>query len=339
MNERIKFVIRGYGFAGKKHAKALRTNPEADLVALIDPYTPTFEQALEPCFSTWEEFLASDIAADVVNVCTPNGLHTLHTREAIQAGYHVVCEKPFGMSPIECTQVYKQAEIANKHIFCVLQNRLSPPIVWLKKILTEGRLGKLYTINVQCYWNRDERYYQSGKWRGTLNLDGGPLYTQFSHFIDILYYLFGEIEPKCGSFSRLKHHDLIEFEDNGQILFGTKVGKTQGVLSYSIAVWEKNMESSLTVIGEKGSIKIDGQYMDKIGYCNIEHYTLEPLAPSPPPNEYGFFQGSAGNHTPVLQNVIDVLKRGAAPLAPASEGVASVKIIHSFCSFRPTQFE
>ena len=184
----------------------------------------------------------------------------------------------------------------------------------------------IYMVQVNCYWNRDDRYYKPGVWKGDKELDGGTLFTQFSHFIDIMYWLFGDISDIRGNFQDFNHQGLTDFEDSGMVNFNF-VNGGMGCINYSTSVWNKNLESSLTVIGEKGSVKIGGQYMNEVEYCHIEDYEMPELEESNPANDYGAYKGSAANHHFIIENVVDNL-RGSTPITTnALEGLKVVEII------------
>ena len=190
---------------------------------------------------------------------------------------------------------------------------------------------------VNCYWNRDDRYYfKDGKkhpWKGSLALDGGTLYTQFSHFVDLMYWVFGDITNIQGKFNNFSHQDSIDFEDTGLVSFDF-VNGGMGCLNYSTAVWDTNLESSITVIAEKGSIKVGGQYMNEVEYCHVKEYEFTALPPSNPANDYGHYKGSANNHPFVFDNVVDVLK-GRKPITTnALEGLKVVDIIERIYALR-----
>jgi predicted dehydrogenase len=157
------------------------------------------------------------------------------------------------------------------------------------------------------------------------------LFTQFSHFIDILYWLFGDIDNIKGSFYDFNHKELTEFEDSGLVSFDFLNGGS-GVIHYSTSIWDKNLESSMTIIGENGSIKVGGQYMDKVEYCHIKGYSMPELAPTNPGNDYGAYKGSAQNHNFVIENVIDVLNNRASITTNALEGLKVVDIIERIYS-------
>lgn len=335
---KIRFGVVGCGHIGKRHAEMIARNEESELVALVDKRERQ-ELGLEnfeaPFFQTVEEMLATVSDIDVVNVCSPNGFHEEHSLAALKAGKHVVCEKPMALTKAGCEEIIFKALQMSKQVFCVMQNRYSPPSVWIKQIVEEGRLGKIFMVQVNCYWNRDERYYKPGIWKGDAKLDGGTLFTQFSHFIDIMYWLFGDIKDIHGNFQDFNHQQLTDFEDSGMVHFNF-VNGGMGCLNYSTSVWNKNLESSLTVIGEKGSVKIGGQYMNEVEYCHIDGYEMPELAPSNPANDYGAYKGSAANHHYIIENVVDNL-RGRTPITTnALEGLKVVEIIERIYAQRNT---
>ena len=167
-------------------------------------------------------------------------------------------------------------------------------------------------------------------------MDGGTLFTQFSHFIDIMYWLFGDIENIQGKFEDFTHQESTDFEDSGIVSFDFKKGG-MGCLNYSTAVWNSNLESSMTVIGSKGSIKIGGQYMNEIEYCNIKDYKMPELAPSNPPNDYGPYKGSAANHHYIIENVVETLRGQNVATTNVLEGLKVVEIIEEIYKLRDSQ--
>lgn len=327
-DNKIKFAVVGCGHIGKRHAAMIRNNPECELVAVCDikAQQPGPDNSHVPFFDSVESLLASPHRADVVCIATPNGLHEEHALKALAAGHHVVIEKPMALSKAGCEKILYEALHHHKLIFCVMQNRYSPPSVWLKDILRQNLLGKIYMVQINCYWNRDERYYTRGNWHGTADLDGGTLFTQFSHFIDIMYWLFGDITNITGRFNDFNHKDITDFEDSGFVTFDFVQGG-MGCINYSTSVWNSNLESSITIIAENGTVKVGGQYMNEVEACNIKDYVMPTLAPSNPPNDYGPYKGSAANHHYIFENVVDVLK-GRAPITTnALEGLKVVEII------------
>ena len=328
--DNIRFVVVGLGAIGKRHAHMVLGTPGAELAALVEPVPAQlngFDQLKNvPLFASLGEFFESGITADVINICTPNGLHAPLAIEALSRKFHVVIEKPMALSKKDCEDVIFTALKMSKQVFVVKQNRYSPPSKWLKDIVSNKHIGEVLMVQVNCYWNRDDRYYKPGGWKGTLELDGGALFTQFSHFIDIMYWVFGDVKNIKSSFANFSHKHNTEFEDSGYVQFEF-VNGGMGSLNFSTAVWDTNMESSITVIGTKGSAKVGGQYMNEIEYCHIENYQQPELPPSNPPNDYGPFKGSAANHHYVIENVINTLNGNDTITANALEGLKVVEII------------
>lgn len=339
-DQKVKFAVVGCGHIGKRHATMVQRNEESELIAMVD-VRPKSELGMEdfegvPFFNSIEELMASGLKYDVVNVCSPNGLHSDQAKIALAHGHHVVCEKPMGLSKDGCESVIYTALQHSKQVFCVMQNRYSPPSVWIKDVIENQLLGDIFMVQLNCYWNRDDRYYKKGGWKGTTDLDGGTLFTQFSHFIDIMYWLFGDISNIQGKFADFTHKDSTEFEDSGFVSFDFIKGG-MGSINYSTAVWDSNLESSMTIIGSKGSVKIGGQYMNEIEHCHIENYEMPELAPSNPANDYGTYKGSAANHHYIIENVVDSLKGRKKPTTNALEGLKVVEIIERIYSVRNKQ--
>lgn len=334
---KIKFAVVGYGHIGKRHATMIAGHPECELVAVADSNEALREAVRQNAgvsfFKSAEEMLQQSGPVDVVNICTPNGTHAALSKMALKEKHHVVCEKPMGLRKAHCEEVIFEALHVSRHVFVVMQNRYSPPSRWLKSLVKEERFGKIYMVQVNCYWNRDDRYYQKGNWKGSLELDGGPLYTQFSHFLDIMYWLFGDIDNIQARFSNFNHQHNTEFEDSGYINFEFVNGGL-GAFNYSTAVDNTNFESSITIIGEKGTVKVGGQYMDKVEYCDIRNYEMPELQPASPPNDYGTYKGSAANHHFVIQNVVDTLQGKSAATTNALEGMKVVEIIERIYKHR-----
>ncbi|MFO0495632.1 MAG: Gfo/Idh/MocA family protein [Flavobacteriia bacterium] len=340
-DQKVKFVVVGSGHIGKRHAEMIRRDDEGELVAMIDVRSKEECDAVDfnvPFFSNFDELLASGLDFDVVNVCTPNGFHASQSLAALEAKKHVVCEKPMGLSKDSCEKMIFKALQVSRQVFCVMQNRYSPPSQWIKEVVESGTIGEIYMVQLNCYWNRDDRYYKKGGWKGTKDLDGGTLFTQFSHFIDIMYWLFGDIDNIQGKFADFTHQNSTEFEDSGFVSFDF-VNGGMGCINYSTAVANQNLESSITIIGANGSVKIGGQYMNEVEVCNIKDYVMPELAPTNPGNDYGAYKGSAANHNYVIKNVIDTLKGRTSATTNALEGLKVVEIIERIYKVRNEQLD
>jgi UDP-N-acetyl-2-amino-2-deoxyglucuronate dehydrogenase len=329
MSKKIKFAVVGCGHIGKRHAEMVSRIEEAELVALIDVKDKSvlgIDSFEAPYFSSLDAFLHSGIEADVINIASPNGFHAEQGIKVLDSGRHLVIEKPMSLTRRDSEALIFKGLQKHKQVFCVMQNRYSPPSVWLKHLLESGKLGDIYMVQINCYWNRDSRYYKPDSWHGKKDLDGGTLFTQFSHFIDLMYWYFGDITNIHANFADFNHAELTDFEDSGFISFDF-VNGGMGSLNYSTSVWNTNLESSITVIAENGSIKVGGQYMNEVEYCHIKDYHMPQLAPTNPGNDYGAYKGSAANHHYIIENVIDVLKGRNTITTNALEGLRVVDII------------
>lgn len=335
--EKIRFAIVGLGHIGKRHGAIIHQHPECEWVAGCDIVTEAEiglnEYKPDFYFNVIEELLEKSPAFDVLSIATPNGLHEEHALLGLQAGKHVLIEKPMALTKAGCERIIAEAAQQQKMVFCVMQNRYSPVSVWLKDILVTGKLGKIFMVEISCYWNRDERYYTKSDWHGTKKLDGGTLFTQFSHFIDIMFWLFGDITNLNGRFATFNHERLTEFEDSGIIQFDF-VNEGMGNLSYSTSCRDKNLGSSITIIAENGMVKVGGQYMNEVEFCHIKDYTRPELPPTNLPNNYGPYKGSAANHHYIFQNIVDVLKGGLPITTNAYEGLKVVEIIERIYSLK-----
>jgi predicted dehydrogenase len=337
--EKINFTVCGFGRIGKRHAKIIDEYPHSNLSGIIDISPDKQDDYFNlkyqvPFYENIDQFLSEDgDQTDVVVIATPNGLHTSLAKQALASGYHTVIEKPMGLDKSHCENVIYEALRANRRIFVVKQNRYSPTSKWLKKIVEEGTIGEIFMVQVNCYWNRDERYYTPGDWHGTRDMDGGTLFTQFSHFIDIMYWVFGDITNISAHLFNYNHQDMIEFEDSGVVNFDFVDGG-MGSINFTTSCWGQNTESSITVVGSKGTAKIGGQYMNEVEYCHIKDYDMPELEPTNPPNDYGPYKGSAANHHYVIENVVETLNGTDSITVNAMEGMKVVEIIENIYNYR-----
>ncbi|MBX2931839.1 MAG: Gfo/Idh/MocA family oxidoreductase [Chitinophagaceae bacterium] len=323
----IRFAIIGCGRISQRHAEHIAKR--GVLVAVVDiiqeKANALASQYNTKAYYSVEEFITAKPTVDIVAICTPNGLHALHSIQCLQAHYHVLCEKPMAIKISDCVEMIKVAKENKQHLFCIKQNRFNPPVVAVKKIIDEGRLGKIYSVQLNCFWNRNADYYLNS-WKGTKTLDGGTLFTQFSHFIDLLYWMIGDVTKAKAITKNYAHKNDIEFEDTGAVLLEFSNGAI-GTIHYTVNSYNKNMEGSLTIFGEKGTVKIGGQYLNELEYQQIEDYTIENLPIGNIANNYGEYQGSMSNHDKVYDNVIDVLQNNAIISVSSFEGMKTVEII------------
>lgn len=328
----LRFALIGCGRIANRHAEHI--NNMAQLVAVCDVDKDKADtlagQYGAKAYYDVDELLRNEKDIDVASVCTPNGVHAQHSIKALKAGYHVLCEKPLATNVNDCGEMIKTAEMYNKRLFAIKQNRFNPPVAAVKAAIDEGRLGKIYSIQLSCFWNRNPQYYENS-WKGTLELDGGTLYTQFSHFIDLLYWLIGDVKSAKAFMGNYDHKGIIEFEDTGAVILEFYNGAI-GTVNYTVNSYGKNMEGSLTIFGEKGTVKIGGQYLNEMEYQNIEGYKIENLPEGNKANSYGNYQGSMSNHDHVYKNLIDVLSNNGSISTSAFEGLKTVEIIDKIYS-------
>jgi len=330
--DKVKFAIVGCGRIAERHAEQIMQ--KANLLAVCDINHQKADQFGEKydakVFYNIDDLLSDESFIDVISVCTPNGLHAEHTIKAFRKGFHVLCEKPMAINVFDCGEMIKEAERANKRLFIVKQNRYNPPVQAIKKALDENRLGRILSLQLNCFWNRNAEYYSQSNWKGTRKLDGGTLYTQFSHFIDLLYWFFGDVK-NVEAITKNYIHDPIEFEDSGVAVLEFYNGII-GTINYNVNSYAGNMEGSLTIFGEYGTVKIGGQYLNELEYQNIRNYTIENLPPGNPPNNYGRYVGSMSNHDKVYENVLEVLQNKGIIATNGYEGLKSVEIIDKIYS-------
>ncbi|NJB87608.1 putative dehydrogenase [Lewinella marina] len=336
---KLRFAIVGLGHIGRRHATLVAAHPGAELVAVCEPRGQeelTWPEGVPrvPRYADLRELLAA-VPCDVACICTPNGLHATHAIDCLEAGRHVVVEKPLALTVAECDAIITAAERTNRRVFGVMQNRYSPASAWLKETVASGGLGQVLQVHLDCFWNRDERYYRQPDgsphpWHGDPQLDGGVLFTQFAHFLDLLCWTFPGVTATNARLVNQAHAHLHPFADTGMVQFALSGGGL-GSLTFSTVVWDRNFESTFTVIGSRGTVKLGGQYMNELRYCHADGFTAPALAPSPASNNYGPYQGSAANHHFVIDNVVDVLNGRAEVATTAAEGrdvVALIEDIH-----------
>ena len=325
--KKIKFCIAGYGNIGRRHAEHILLNKHASLEAVCDIHAGKLTD-LPPGTGAFTDLgtMLREAEADVLCVCTPNYLHERHAIQALEAGLHAVVEKPMAISVLECNNMIAAAERTGKIIFAVKQNRYNPPVQEVKKFISSGELGKVFMIQVNCFWNRGDAYYAGSDWRGSKERDGGCLFTQFSHFVDIMYYLNGPITGASGWIHNYAHTHNTGVEDTGSFVLHAANNAIIN-FNFTTCAYERNMEGSITLFAEKGTLKIGGQYLNTIEYQKLAAHELPNINITAKANDYGLYQGSMSNHDKVIQNVADVLLHGHPVMTSAAEGREVVRII------------
>lgn len=326
---KINFAIIGCGRIAQRHAEHIKNTDSCELIACCDIDKNKANQLAEEHSSkkyyTVDDLLKYD-KIDIVSICSPNGLHAEHSILSLEHGKHVLCEKPMAISSYDCGRMMQAAEKSNKRLFVIKQNRYNPPVRAVKELIEKGDLGKVFNIQLSCFWNRNENYYENS-WKGSKDLDGGTLFTQFSHFIDLLYYLNGDIEKVSGYSNNFIHEGIIDFEDTGVIALRFHNGAI-GTINYTVNAFSKNMEGSLTIFGDKGTVKIGGQYLNELEYFDVDNMEHPPkLEIGNKANNYGEYKGSMSNHDKIYANVKDVLLNNAQITTNMFEGMKTVEII------------
>jgi UDP-N-acetyl-2-amino-2-deoxyglucuronate dehydrogenase len=330
-----KFAIIGCGQIAGRHAEQIQKNGQLVAVCDIIPEkADSFSQKFpsKPYYNI-DELLSKEKNSDLVVVCSPNGLHAEHSINSLQAGKHVLCEKPMAISTADARKMIDAEKKTGKKLFVVKQNRFNPPVVYLKKLVDENKLGKIFSFQLNCFWNRPKAYYQN-TWRGTKDLDGGTLFTQFSHFIDLLYWLLGDLTEASGVRHNFLHNNSIEFEDAGVAQLQMKNGSI-GTINYTINSNNKNMEGSLTLFGEKGTVKIGGQYLNELEYFSVEGESFPELPRGNPANQYGYYEGSMSNHHKVYEHLIKALDDPFYNFINSEETFKTIEIIEKIYNSSP----
>ena len=335
MNSQYKFAIIGCGQIAERHAEQIKKKGELIAVCdIVEEQVISFSKKNSAkAYYDFEELLRKEKEIDIISVCTPNGLHAIQSIKSLQAGKHVLCEKPMAITSSDAKQMIETEKLTGKKLFVVKQNRYNPPVVFTKQLIDGKKLGRIFSFQINCFWNRPASYYNSS-WKGTQKMDGGTLFTQFSHFIDLLYWLLGNLSDAKGIRQNFLHKDCIEFEDTGVCYLRMNNG-AMGTINYTINSVNKNMEGSLALFGEKGTVKIGGQYLNELEYFSIEG-ELKPVLPQgKPANQYGFYEGSMSNHDKVYEHLINALDDPQYNFINSEETLKTIEIIEKIYNASP----
>lgn len=335
MNPRLRFAIIGCGIIATRHANEMKKHGK--LVAVCDIVKEKADElakkfSAKPYYDI-DDLLQKEKKIDFIAICTPNGLHAEHSIKCLKAAHHVICEKPMALSLLDARFMVDAAEDYMKKLDIVMQNRFNPPVVFVKDLLDKNKLGKIFSFQLNCFWNRPPAYYKNS-WHGTKKLDGGTLFTQFSHFIDLLYWFLGEVDSVNGIRQNFLHKNCIEFEDCGIANLQMKNGAI-GTLQYTINATEKNMEGSLTLFGEKGTVKIGGQYLNVLEYFSVRGEKNPDLPKGNSSNDYGFYMGSMSNHGIWYETLLKNYNGASLPFMTNTESVKTVEIIEKIYKASP----
>lgn len=329
MRDKMKFGVVGCGHIGQRHLEVLQNEEGAELSAIcdIDPEKLSRFQKLYPdirAYSSYNEML-EEPGLDIISICTPHGLHAPMSILAAKKGKHILVEKPMALKASDALEMIRCAKENKVRLYVVKQNRFNKPILLTKEALENNRLGRIFMVQCSVIWNRHEDYYASSPWRGKKQLEGGALHTQVSHFIDLLVWWFGELKISKSIYDTLNHD--IEIEDCGAAALRFESGVI-GSLIWTTCAYNANVEGSITIVGEKGTIKIGGPYLNKIEHWDILSYPL-PVHHKfdDEANQYGFYTGSSSNHHLLINELIEEFTERRNGVVEGEEGLLSIKAI------------
>ena len=326
-SKRFRIALVGCGRISERHFDAIAKTPSLQLVAVCDDVAERARQAGEkmsvPFYTSFAQLL-EERPSDVVAICTPSGLHPRHGIMAAEKGVHVICEKPMATRLEEADALVHACDEAGVYLFVVKQNRLNPAIQLLKRSIDLGRFGRIYLANTTVRWQRPQSYYDMAPWRGTWEFEGGAFMNQASHYVDMIQWLVGPVETVSAKTATLARR--IESEDSGVAVLRFRNGAL-GTIEVTMLAYPRNLEGSVTILGEKGSVKVGGTALNRIETWEFAEYhdidrEAELLRGAPNPlSVYG------SGHKPYYENVVRVLRGEAAPETDGREGRKSLELI------------
>jgi UDP-N-acetyl-2-amino-2-deoxyglucuronate dehydrogenase len=303
----LNIGLIGCGRISKNHFEAIAAQPDAQCIACCDIIEERTREAVQkhniPTWTTNYEEMLQNPDIDLISICTPSGLHPEHGILAAKAGKHVLTEKPMACRLAEADELIKTCDEAGVKLFVVLQNRLNPSIQLVRRAFEAGRFGKIYMITSNVFWTRPQDYYDMAPWRGTWALDGGAFMNQASHYVDMVQWFGGPIAEVKSITATLARN--IEAEDTGSAIIRFQNGAI-GSINVTMLTYPKNLEGSITILGEKGTVRVAGTSMNKVEQWEfadkqlyddgIEQYNTNPSS------VYGF------GHSGFYRNTIDNLQ-------------------------------
>ena len=322
----IRIGLVGCGRIAASHVRAVQEHKGVlELAAVCDIDASRAAQAAAGTdaipYTDYAEMLKRD-DLQAVAICTPSGLHPEHGIQAANAGKHVISEKPMAITLDSCDELIRACDRNGVHLFVVKQNRLNTTMQLLKRAVDKGRFGRIYSAYVNVLWQRPQKYYDLAPWRGTWEFDGGAFMNQASHYVDTIHWLVGEVESVMAMTGTLARR--IEAEDSGSAVLKFRSGAI-GCINVSMLTYPKNLEGSITIIGESGSVKLGGVAVNRFEKWEFAEYDdddrLVVESNYEPPNVYGF------GHLAYYQNVIAVLRGGGTPDTDGRAGRKSLELI------------
>ena len=316
----------GCGRISTKHFDAIKNfKDELDLKAVCDTdksILKSYEGISDINLYTNISSMLSSEKLDIVVLCTPSGLHAKQAIQAAKQGVNVVTEKPMATKYLDGVAMINACDDANVRLFVVKQNRLNPTVQLLKRARDEDRFGKIKLAHVNVFWTRPQEYYNQGNgWRGTWEFDGGAFMNQASHYVDLLLWLLGPASKVQSMFSTSRK---IEAEDTGVINLSWRDGSL-GSICVTMLTYPKNLEGSITILGEKGSVRVGGVALNEIDtwdFLDNRDYDLDIKSAN-----YNTQSVYGNGHELYYRNVIDVLRGKDIPISDGREGLRSLEFL------------
>ncbi|MEZ4825554.1 MAG: Gfo/Idh/MocA family oxidoreductase [Bacteroidia bacterium] len=325
----IKFALVGCGSIGKRHVAVIDADPHAEIVAICDIDESRCIELSNlyrgiPWYTSYTQML-EQTDASVISIATPHALHAEMAIEACNRGFHTLVEKPMALNVTDCIRMNEAAYKNEVKLWVVKQNRHNVPVRLVTEAIQANRLGRILMVKCDILWNRYQGYYDESPWRGKINEEGGALFTQASHFIDLLVWWCGDVDSVSGYMETQNHN--IETEDSGSAVIKFTSGAI-GSLNWTTCVYNKNYEGSITIIGEKGTVKIGGKYLNKMEFWEVEGFPLqEGIEYTDKPNAYGKYQGTSSNHDKVIASLVAQLNKKTFETVDGFEGMKSIVAI------------
>lgn len=323
---KIRFALVGCGRIAKNHFEALRRHADrAELVGVCDIDSHALETAVEETSAKpYKELsvMLKDCDADAVIVTTPSGLHSGQVVKIAEAGRHAITEKPMATRWDDGKRMVAACDEARVRLFVVKQNRRNSTLQLLKRAVEKKRFGRIHMVNLNVFWTRPQEYYDSAAWRGTWEYDGGALMNQASHYVDLLDWLVGPVESLHAYTATLQRN--IEVEDTGVVNLRWRSGAL-GSLNVTMLSYPKNLEGSITILGEKGSARIGG-----VAVNEVQHWEFaDPDADDAKVREASYYTNSVYGfgHGLYYDNVIKTLRGEAQAETDGREGLRSLEIL------------